>query len=94
MPVSLQIWDAAGNEILNSANSICRVIGYMLISGDGSITVPNGRPWFAILNDNSYDWQEMSFDFYVSGQTLTWVSFTTNSAVPSPPSMYIVYGAY
>ena len=94
MPYGLQIWDAAGNEILNSSVSICRVMGYITISGNGSVTVPNGRPWFAVLNDNSYDWQEMSFDFNISGQTLSWTAFPTEPLSPAPPTMNIVYGAY
>ncbi len=80
--------------MLNSSVSICRVIGYLTISGNGSVNVPDGRPWFAVLNDNSYDWQEMSFDFNISGQTLSWTAFPAEPFSPSPPTMNIVYGNY
>jgi hypothetical protein len=90
----LQIFDASGNLILDSDVSICRVMGYISITGNGSVSVPNGRPWFAVLNENSFNWEEMSYDFNVSGTTLSWTAFPANPLSPPPPTMNIVYGAY
>lgn len=90
----LQIFDGAGNVILDSNNSICRVVGTTVVSGSGSVDVFSGRPWFAVLNENSYDWQEMSFNFNVSGTILSWAPFPPEPMSPVPPTITIVYGAY
>lgn len=95
MPAGLQVWDAAGNLVLDLPTSITRIMGKVTLgAGSGSVNVGNGRPWFAILEENSFGLQECAYQFNISGTTISWSLYPSEPLSPAPPPPTIVYGAY
>ena len=91
MPQGLQVFDAAGNVIVDTSTRLGRVLGSATIgpSGSGSITNASfalGTPWCMIYNSSSFPTYEPVISF--SGTSLLW-SFAYTSS-----SYTIVYGIY
>lgn len=94
MPEGIQIFDTLGNVLLDSGMSICRVIGTVQVSGAGSVSVPNGRPWYSILEKNSFEFQECGYQFSIGVNTISWTPYPFEPFSPPPADPVIIYGAY
>jgi hypothetical protein len=94
MPAGLQIFDAAGNILLDTNTSICRVYGTVQVSGTGSVSVPDGRPWYSILEKNSFGFEECAYQFTIGSNSISWTPYPSEPFSPAPDDPLIVYGAY
>ena len=96
MPVGLQIWDAAGNIVLDTNYRTARRLGSVVTgTSNGSLSIPDlvqGQPFFIsepLLNNVAY---YVLPNVTISGTTLSW-SFP--SQYPSSRnSMSITYGVF
>lgn len=94
MPAGLQVWDAAGNQVLDLPTSITRIMGAVTLPGSGSVNVGNGRPWFTIIEANSFNFEECAYQFNISGTVISWSAYPPEPLSPAPPPPTIIYGAY
>lgn len=93
MPAGLQVWDAAGNLILDTSYRTGFVLGKVDIANatnaSGNVTdanFANGTPFYFYVADNTQALNEPTVAF--AGNTMTWTA-TTSSWTGS-----IYYGIY
>lgn len=96
MAYGLRVWDAAGNLTLDTSTRLGRVLGFVEVSANGSLTVPefDQGQGFARVNTTGndigpnaqYGWPP---SVSISGTTLSW-SYPSTTRGPA----IIVYGVY
>lgn len=96
MPQGLQIWDAAGNIVLDTNYRTARRLGSVVTgTSNGSLYIPDfvqGQPFFIsepLLDNVAYF---VLPNVVISGYTLSW-SFPSQEA-SSRNSMSIAYGVF
>lgn len=97
MPQGLQVWNAAGNLIVDTNTSLGIILGTHTItksSGNGSLIVPNlalGTPFFLFVAVTASFFPAIS----ISGTTISWVyDAFVNSVEPGSSTYTILYGYY
>lgn len=95
MAYGLRLWDAASNLVLDTSDRVGRVLGFLYVTDDGSMNVPDfalGDPFAkamgtAFIHD-PISGQDITFAPYadISGTTLSWFYPATKA-----PAL-IVYG--
>lgn len=96
MAYGLRVWDASGNLTLDTSTRLGRVLGYVEVTTDGSLTVPGFSTGtaFARVNttgnsvgpDAEYSWPP---NISISNNTLSW-SYPSSTKGPA----VIIYGVY
>lgn len=95
MPVGLQVWDAAGNLIVDTTSYLGVILGTHVITkstGNGSISFPDlalGTPFFTLVTSTGSFTPTIS----VSGTTISWTYDAIASLYEPGTSTYtILYG--
>lgn len=90
MPAGLQVWDAAGNLMVDASTRLTKIIGSAQMSGSGSVgvTAPEGNElWaFFIPSGDGYVFPSIG----ISGSTISWSYPGSDSRVPG----LLLYGSY
>lgn len=93
MAYGLQVFDAAGNLTLDTADSLTRLIGSVTVSANGSLSDTaflTGRPFYYLIATTSGGiTPEVSF----SGSTMTW-TYTPTATFSTLGTFILVYGVY
>lgn len=93
MARGLQVFNAAGGVIFDTNDRLTRMIGSMLISGAGSITVPE----FAQGGGFYFAFPQRDFNGLITGYPVIDISGTTLSwSTPGTPQLdlLVYYGVY
>jgi hypothetical protein len=84
MPAGLEVYDAAGVKILGTNDRLCRVLGSISISSNGSYTHTGlsnaGQPWAAFFSAGSFGALYYPAHVTISGDTITWTYPTGSSS--------------
>jgi len=94
MPAGMQVFDAAGNLLIDITTRLSRVIGTQAIAAgsSGSLVVPNagqGAIWWAICPSSASRYVPL---VSLSGSTISW---SPNGSYPgSAVDALLIYGLY
>lgn len=93
MPQGLQIFNASGQIIFNTEDRLTRLLGFQIISGNGSIVVPalaTGTPFFFVHLINGTGNPLTTYPRpSISGTTISWLTQSTPYT-----SAELYYGVY
>lgn len=92
----LQVWDAAGNLIVDVTDRLQRKLGEVVIAAGatGSVTVAGGTPWYYVAKNGSSAGTAAEYapTLSVSGNTISWGPNAVQGLGAVPVTL--VYGVY
>lgn len=93
MTAGFEVFDANGAQVISVTDRICRVLGTLDVSANGSTAnagLLNGTPWWAVKQISASTTDANYPEITVSGSTLSWVYPSWGARVP----VTILYGVF
>lgn len=99
MSQGLQVWNPAGQLILDTNMRLLKILGTVVATAPtgGSLTVPEFADGLAFANAIPIGNQTpgyLYFNYEISGTTLTWSWRSTAPTAPAGTQYQLIYGIY
>lgn len=95
MAAGFEVFDANGATVISVTDKLCRILGSVDITSNGSTTNPgllNGTPWWACRQISASSVDATYPNISVSGSTISW-SYNEDYVGGRVP-VSLVYGVY